>query len=153
MQNKKLFFAILATVVIIAAAAVWGYLGKGQVKAYEFAGRIEKIEGNVIFTKGVYQNEENPKGIELAEAEKQIVVSQDTELVKITQIMPTVAELEASGGFYEPEKLKSEQSAGSMDDLNAGLTDGVFAKSSKNIYNKSKFTATEITYYVREYPQ
>ena len=40
-----------------------------------------------------------------------------------------------------------------MDDLRADLTDGVFAKSGKNIYGKSKFTATEITYYVREYPQ
>ncbi|OGE81595.1 MAG: hypothetical protein A3H72_03000 [Candidatus Doudnabacteria bacterium RIFCSPLOWO2_02_FULL_48_8] len=151
-MNKKTVFATIVILLIVVATWFW-WQGQAAVKAYEFAGRIEKVEGPVIFTKGVYENAQNPKGLTLAEEDKQIVVGEDTKLIKITQFMPTAAELEQSGGQYRPQDLRSEQSAGSLDDLAQGLTDGVFAKSDRNIYGQSKFVATEITYYVREYPQ
>lgn len=147
-MNKKIVISILVLIVIAALGFLW-YSQQPKVKAYEFAGRVEKVEGNVIYTRGVFQNVQNPKGQELSEAGMQIVVDDKTTLKKIIQYLPNAEELKKTGGLYRPEELRKEESVGSMDDLTNGLTDGVFAKSDRNIFGKTKFVATEITYYVR----
>ena len=146
---------ILTSVIILLAIALgiyWIQSYQHRPQAMEFAGRTDHVDGNNIYTRGVYVNPKNVETDKPIEADMVISVDQNTKYIKVTQFLPTAAELEASGGMYEPAKLKSEEGEGSLQDIADEVTDGIFAKSDRNIYGKAGFTASEIKYYVRVQP-
>jgi hypothetical protein len=150
---KNIIIGAVVVMAVIVGLVYWTSRPV-QIKAYEFAGKIDKVQGNTIFTKGLFTVPDHPELTDPQyEQSMQITADNNTKIIKIVQILPTAAELKKSGGMYEPAKLKSEQQAGSIADIATGITDGVFAKSTSNIYKKDKFTASEIKYYTQESPK
>lgn len=142
----------IAVIVFFAAVVIFGgYFLIGQffadkVKVNEFVGTIMEIDGNILKLSGYF---ETPSGDgQLKQVE--VIIDSKTEFLKTIVHMPTVADLEKTGGFYTLSDLQKEEVMGSLEDLrNAKIM--VSAISEKNIYNKSKFKAKKISYLERVY--
>ena len=161
MKQKIILISVgVIVIVLIATGVFWQQKfgkttnpPKEEVKAYEFAAQIEKIEGSTIETKGIYliPGKEDWTGPKY-EKKITIVVGLNTKFVKITKILPTEEELKKTNGYFESGQLKSREEAGSFIDIQNGAVSGFVAKSDQDIYKLSSFTPTEIKYYVPEYP-
>lgn len=141
----------IAVIVFFAAVVILGgYLLTDQftnkIKASEFIGTVVGIDGNILKLSGYF---ETPSGDgQLKQVE--VIVDSKTEFLKTIVHMPTVADLEKTGGFYTFNDLQKEEVMGSLDDLkNSKIM--VSAISEKNIYNKSKFKAKKLSYLERVY--
>ena len=153
--NRKITLSIVA-VIALAVAGFFAskFLFGEHGESREFIGQVKKVEGNVIWTNGVFVNQDNP---ELAKNgfrkdNVKIVVSSETTITKILMYMPTSEELKKTDGRWNPADLKQEETSGTVADLTdnkEGLTIRVL--SDKNIFNKSKFTAKRIEYIEQVY--
>ncbi len=125
----------------------WAYWqSRPKVSAHEFVGQVSKVEGSQVYAKGNFILDKN-KNLDLAlKKEVVIQVSDKTKFVKTLNYLPGPKDLGPNGSF-DFNKLKKEIVAGQLSDLTdnvSGLT--IHAKSDINIYNKSKFTASEVDY-------
>lgn len=161
MKKIQLIFLVVLLLVILGGIFIWqqksGKINtppEEELKAYEFAGRIQSIEGSVIHTIGLFQipGREDLSG-PTYEKNMDIIVGSQTKLIKTVLQMPTDEELKKSNGYFDSNKLPKREVQGSLEELKEGIVDGVFAKSDSDIYKITSFTATEIKYFVPEYPQ
>ncbi|MBX4190337.1 hypothetical protein KW791_03535 [Candidatus Parcubacteria bacterium] len=147
---KKILFG---AVLIIAGLGIWGWFQIHQSKAvaYQFAGQLQGVNGNDLSIEGDYVYEANSKGV----PEKRTataVVDKDTKIIKVSIFLPSSQELKASGGRYNADALKREATTGSIDDLKK-IAQSISVRAKGNIYGKSKFTITEVTYIIPVYPK
>lgn len=159
MINLKRIYIITGLIALAVGLVYWQYQKVSgpaveEVKAYEFAAQIEKIDGKTIETKGIYliPGKEDWTGPKY-EKQMTVTVGANTKFVKITKILPTDEELKKTNGYFESSKLQSREEQGSLDDIQNGAVGGFVAKSDQDIYRLSSFTPTEIKYYVSELPK
>lgn len=155
--GAKFVVAIIAVVVLVVA----GYFGatyyyNNRYDSRQFIGPVQKVEGDTIYAKGNFvvagHNElSGPNKLK----DVKIVVGPSTKITKIQLYLPTAEELKKTGGVYYPDKLKNDTKVVSLDVLKSDLANSGFsidAKSVENIYSKSKFTASEISYRIGVFP-
>jgi len=157
LSGRQILILIIAFLLIGAGFLLYQRSFKTDYDAFEFIGRIEKIEDNSIFLFGTYFAPDQP---DLANAQNQkkvkVMIGSETKFVKTKLFLPTDEELKASGGRFRPDELKREEETGSLDDIKKILENSerfsIRVKSTKDIYGKSKFYASEISYIVPIYP-
>ena len=148
---KKSF--IILPLVVLIVLGFW-YYQKNKVEAHEFSGRVHKVnaENQSLTVQGVYVVKDRPDLSNPSNAKiVTILINKDTKIVKERLKLPTLEEAEKTGGRYDPSKLRREQTAGSLSDLNAENV-SISAKASKNIYGRSSFAASEIIYIEPVFP-
>lgn len=152
--SRKTAFSTLA-IILLAVAGFFAskFLFGERGEAKEFIGQVEKVENNVIWTRGVFVNPDKPElAKKISSKNVEIKVSSETVIVKILMYMPTSEELKKTGGRWNPADLRREEVLGMLTDLTdrkQGLT--IKATSDKNIFNKSKFTAKRIEFVEQVY--
>lgn len=148
---NKVFLIIVG--ILAAGLIIFGFLKySNRVWSDEFSGRVKKIEGSVVTVEGVYLVKDRPD-LTGPENLKTVAVKIDdqTKIIKERLFLPTSQETAATGGQYDPSKLKREKIAGSLSDLSAENV-SISAKASGNIYGRSSFTASEIIYIEPVFP-
>lgn len=139
-------FLIIVLVVLVLVGFLSAYLiDRNSVKAYEFVGKIEKVEGNNVYMHGNYLSPSHPEFSKPENAvDVRVVVKSSTELLKIVLYKPKNFNTK---NIVDPKSLKQEVLAGSIEDLSSGQVMELSIRSKSNIYNKSRWTASVATYY------
>ena len=142
---KKVIFILL---LVAVGFFLWQ---RGTVSSYEFSGQIEKIEGNLIYARGLTADSDKPESYH-AERIRSVVASVDNDTVFEREVwhMLTAEELKKSDGKWELSQLRKETQEGSLSDLDAGSS--VTIESRNNIYNKTEFRAKKVKYVKQVYP-
>src|SRR3989344_7762563 len=140
-MKRKLFIVIIAAAVLYGGFWIYSWY-KAQPVAHEFIGRIQKIENGTLFVSGIYQVQDRPdlSGPD-TQTDVKIAVSSKTEFIKELVYLPSLKELEKTGGMYKPSELKREKTvgvAGDLPELQSSNT-GIRFVSKRNIYKKSVF--------------
>lgn len=146
---SKIRWIIILVVLILAGFLIQKYLTGSRARAYEFSGSIQKVDGQTLYLHGNYNSPDHPEWRAESQAvDVKVRVGSDTKLVKITILRPAdfAAQIRA-GKAIDPETLKQEISAGSINDLASGKVNGAVIETSNNIYGDKNFTAQSITYY------
>ncbi len=154
-MKRKILIIITALIVLVGGFWLYSWY-KAQPVAHEFIGKINKIEGGVLFVTGVLTVEEHP---ELSGPDKmqdvEIVISSDVKYVKTLLYLPTAQELEKTNGAYRPSDLKKDIVDGNADDLiklrDSGM--GLSFVSDNNIYGKKRFAVQKVDYIEPVYPE
>ena len=157
MMPRKYIYIIVAALVIAVAVFVWNWKFRVTIEAREFFGKIEKIENNVIYGKGVFVVPERP---EFSSSDQirdvKISVNSETKFVKTLVFLPSDEELKKTGGYFDGSKLPRENRDVSLEILNSELENRditVEVKANKNIFGKSRFLAAEVRYTVQFIPE
>lgn len=148
--NVKIVFGFL--VLCLVAAGV--NLLLPDTKSTQFIGEVSNVDGNIVTVKGFYRIDGKPELEKINEKiDVQIKITNSTEFKKTIMQYPTPEELEASGGMFEPGKLRQEVVQGSLDDLRSTRGQGVYVHSASNVYERSGFTASVVEYNVMNFPE
>jgi len=147
--NKKLLISASVLVVLIIVVLSFNLI-REKVQAEEFAGKIIKTEGDLIFMTGDFVPENRQNAPPIEERDVQIVITPETKITKVLLYLPGLEDV-GSGGRYDPAALKRETVGGSKDDLVADRSN-VLVKSGKNIFGRKKFEAVSIEYLEPVYP-
>jgi len=155
-KYKVAGFIVLAAIIGGGIWVGWSYyvnLGP-KIESHEFAGQIVNIDGNEITIEGAFVIV-NQDSLSKNETREVVVsVSDDTKITKTLLYIPTKAELEKTGGLFYPDKLKKDYQEVNLETLKSDDThSGLIVKSTTNIYGKSSFSASEISYTVPVFPQ
>jgi len=147
---------------VLVGAGVWIWWSNyrpginlgSKIESYEFAGQIVNINGNNITLKGAFvmANQNDLAKNEIREVT--VLVSDDTKITKTLLYIPTAAELEKTGGLFYPDKLKKDYQDVNLETLKSeGASSGLIVKSTTNIYDKSSFSVSEISYTEPVFPK
>lgn len=139
-------FLIIVLVVLVLIGFLIMYFVKGSsVKAYEFLGQIDRVEGNNIYMHGNYLGPNHPEFSKPENAvDVKVIANSSTDLVKIVIYKPVSSK---NDRFRDPKNLKKETMIGSIEDLASGKVVDATIITDKNIYGKTKFSASNISYY------
>ena len=147
---KKIFVAVTIFVLILLVGVIWWWVNR--VNASEFVGKILKVEGSQLTLEGVYLVEDRPDLMGPNNTKTvAVIITGDTKLLKDRLHLPTIEEVEKTGGRYNPSQLKRETVAGAVIDFKTGET-SVTVNAGRNIYGKKSFIALEIKYIEPVYP-
>lgn len=147
MMKKVIFILIL--ILVGAGVFLWQW---GRIASYQFVGQIEKVEGNMIYVKGLAVVPDKPESYNQDKIKSVVVLLDDkTILEKEVWYMLSAEELKKSEGRWDPNQLRKEMQQGSMGDLDAGAS--VTVESRENIYNKTEFRAKKVKYLKQVYPE
>ena len=80
----------------------------------------------------------------------EVVIGKDTKIEKESWYMLTDEQLAKSGGKWNPDDLMKEKGPGVKEEL--AKSRSINIKTTKNIFNKTKFTASSLTYLYMIYP-
>src|SRR3990167_3950170 len=138
-MKKKLLLILVAAAVLYGGFWIYSWY-KAQPVAHEFIGRIQKMENGTLFVSGIYQVQDR---LDLSGPDTltdvRITVSSKTEFIKELIYLPSLKELEKTGGMYKPSELKREKTvgvAGDLPELQSSNT-GIRFVSKRNIDRKS----------------
>lgn len=151
---NKIVLGLLVIIVIGLAGLVFSNYFQNRVYSNEFAGQVKDVNGenNVIAVEGVYVVKDRP---ELSNPENRltaaVTIDNQTKIIKKRLFLPTAEEVAATGGRFDPAKLRNELVVGSLNDLRVQGA-SVTVKSLKNIFGRSSFIASEILYIEPVYP-
>jgi len=155
MKPKSTVILIVSALVLaVAGFFVSRFIFQKRIEAKEFIGQVQKVEGSSVFLKGIFVTPDKPELARNGFNENvEIEIGPATQIVKIVMYMPTLKELEKTGGRWNPAELKREEKPGAIIDLTykkEGLTIRVVSET--NIFNKSKFIPQRIEYVEQVYP-
>lgn len=144
-MNKKTAFILIVSLLIAAGGVLW-WQNKPKVKAYEFAGQVKAVSDSTLNVRGGYQVAGHPEFLDLKNAKEVLVtIGSDTKLIKTITYLPASGK---AGESFNYNKLRSQSTAGSVDDLKSIPGISIVIKSNKDIYGKSTFLASEIKYHM-----
>lgn len=150
-MNRRLILVIIIVILLVFATAI-GWWFAHRVAANEFIGKVKKIEGDVLIVEGVYVVKDRPDLSNPSNSKTvSVTIDKSTKIIKERLFLPTVKEVEKTGGRFEPSKLKREAVAGSVGDFQGGEV-SITIMGSDNIYGRSVFTAKEIKYIEPVFP-
>lgn len=156
MKSRAIKASLLLLTILIVGILIWvnksGKLFDSQsLTSQEFTGTLESYEGNILVAGGIYTLE-TANEAEVQEIKKvEIIVGPNTKITRTLLTLPTAEELKKTNGYFESDKLKKVESQVDLATLQKdtdGFGMGIFAKSDRNIFGASSFTATEINYRV-----
>ena len=147
LMNKTNFVIIL--IILAAGFLIQKFWLGSDIKAYEFTGSIQKIDGQTIYMHGNYNSPDHPEWRSASQAVNvKVKVGSDTKLVRIAIYRsPDFAAQVAAGKTVDPETLRQEITTGSLSDFAGGNVNGATIETSSNIYGDKNFLAQSITYY------
>jgi hypothetical protein len=161
MNKKAPFGVILAGILAIALiAGVFYYQNQknaNRPQSFEFHGSVDKIEGNTITASGVFMDKNNVPISEGGTNETksmtsvQLKVSPDMRITRTALQLPSAEELRKTNGMFNVDDLKKTDSQVNLQAIVTDLSNGsvsIYAKSTKDIFGKSKFTPSELSYRV-----
>lgn len=156
-MDKKFIFGLTALAVLAAAVFFLPGILSEKIEAKEFIGQLIEVKSNSIIIEGAYNissfqdSDQNNFQPELKKVE--VLVDSKTKFSKTLLYLPSAQDLEKTGGKYDPSGLKRGSAEGSLEDLKimeGGVS--ITAKSESNVYNRSRFFASEIQYIEAIYP-
>jgi hypothetical protein len=149
LKTNKAIIGLL--ILLLAGVGYWFYMQSQKPKATEFAGSIEKIEGNIVYLSGTFVTDD-PR-IERTTRTIQVEVDDSTKFTRVVVEIPSRQEIEKAQGFIDAPKLPRVESSSSFSAMVSDNSDqntygglSVYAKSGTNIFGKDKFVASEIKY-------
>jgi|SRR3989344_2647176 len=151
-MNKSL---IIIIGIVLVSGLLYGFYfyALNNITSKQFNGTVQSVDGNVIFARGSYVYEKDGQLVASEEAEVKIIVTDNTELMKMVTTMPTQAELAANEGKFDFEKLKKEQKPGELSDLTMNVQNQpVSVFTDIDVYGKTDFQAKRIEYAQIVYP-
>ncbi|OGI76409.1 hypothetical protein A3C67_00950 [Candidatus Nomurabacteria bacterium RIFCSPHIGHO2_02_FULL_42_19] len=153
---KYFLFSLLA-LVILAIGVAW--LLKQGPESFAVMANVRSVENGQILADAVYilSTTEKPEENKTLKSVK-IFISPKTKIIRSGFVIPASAYTHGIAGrgeaFY-PEKLPRQNSEATPEDMKHDSEDtggiSITAKSEKNIYGKTEFTANEIIYNVPIY--
>lgn len=148
MDKKK--FLIIALIIFFAAFLVWNWRFQDRVQAKEFVGHVQEVQGNSIMAQGVFILLTRPENSDYKNNKKaEILVTPETKFTKTIWYMPKPV----TGASFDPDKIRKEEVPGVLSELTQNVVGmPIRVLSSKNIFNKAKFTASEVQYLKQVYP-
>lgn len=150
MNKKPLLFLII--IIALALVIAFGWWLANRVVAEEFIGKVKESEGDKLQVEGVYLVKDRPDLSNSSNLETvTVLISGDTKVIKERLKLPTLEEVEKTGGRYDPSKLEREIVDGTLIDFNDGQV-SIAIKGQGNIYGLDNFIATEIKYIEPVYP-
>lgn len=146
---NKMRWIIILVALVLAGFLIQKYWAGSRVRAYEFTGSIQKVDGQTIYMHGNYNSPDHPEWrADVQAIDVKVRVGLDTKLVRITIHRPAnFAAQVAAGKAVDPGNLKQEVTAGSLADLASGKVNNATIETNSSIYGDKKFTAQSITYY------
>lgn len=151
--SKKIILIFLIFFVLALMAGVFYWYVSSRPESHQFQGQVVSFNNAELEVSGVHILDADPDKSDFKNLKTvKIKIDQNTRLVKTVLYMPTVEELAASGGQWNPAELKKEKAAGLPDDFKdrAGL--GVIIKTLENSFGKDLINAAEISYSIQVYP-
>ncbi len=137
---KKIIIPIIILLVIIAG--IFWFFNRKTVN--EFSGNLVSIEGQEMVVSGVYLGDEIDDSIQ-EPRNVRVVITNETKIERISFNVPDTDET------FNPSELPKEVSIINLDTLKDDTesnTLGFLITSKKNIYNKSRFEAEMISYFL-----
>ena len=141
---------ILALVVVLAAVfLIQKFWPTSDIKAYEFTGVVEKVDGQTIFMNGNYNIADRPDLRDESQAfNAKVKLKSDTKFVRINIYRPAaLGQRIQAGEVVDPSTFRREVKPGSLDDFKNGMVKEAVVETSKNIYDKESFFAQSVTYF------
>ena len=154
--NKKALIVLL--ILVLVSGLFWAYNAfKNRIVAKEFVGKIERIEGNVIYANGLFVAPDHPELLGASNAtEVKITVTASTKLIKALVRLPSDEELKKTGGYFDGSQLPREYRDINLETMIKELEHrDIIAefRADKNIYRRKEFEALEVKYTVRFLPE
>ena len=145
--TKKIFVAFVV-LIVLAIAAIYFTKNEPAYESREFRGSVQKVEGNIIYAKGVFVVKDHPEFLGPEHLQDvQITSNSQTQYVRAIIKLPSKAELGPNGKFSsDTNNLQRESSSGILSDLSRDLNQPIRVLSKKNIFKNNKFEAAEIEY-------
>lgn len=137
--------------VVLVAIVWWGVTQLRTARAYEFVGNVESAGEFSFAVRGQFVNSRTGRVFAGDLLLAEVRVTPETRIVRDTFRIPSPAELEATGGRFEPDKLPREQETVDLAALredSSRTAAGVTVKAKKNIFGKTQFEAKEVIYRV-----
>ncbi len=151
MEEKSKYTKYLVSLfLLLVIVGVSSFFYKSRIVSYSFAGAFKSISGDSILATGSFSPAWDAR-VSKESRTVTIVINSKTRVIKVATKLPSAEELAKTGGYFDGRKLKREESTSDFETLKKDLTQrafavNIFATSSRNIYNKLSFTATEIKY-------
>lgn len=152
-----------AVIVVAVAAVVLGFLMYRyytipRAVSSQFNGAVLALntQKNYFEAQGFFVVPDAVRPEEVTQDKKvKVFVSRETKIIKTLLYLPSSKELEKTGGRFRPDDLRRETVDARLEDLVVlvGTGQRVLITASKNVYNKSSFTATKIEYIEPIYPK
>ena len=144
-NNWKLYGLTGILVLLLLGAWYISYKPGEKIKVYEFAGNMERMEGDTVWLKGNYSSEE-VQGLSGPENElvMEVKFTPDTKAEKVTWVFPPEAE---KTGIYDFSLATKGTVEGSLEDWKALGLNGMIVRSEKNIYGKTQMEAASFRYF------
>lgn len=146
---------VISLIILLGAAGIGGYLYWRQYLSAtitEFTGTITARQPKELVVDGFYTALDHPELQNLEQKkEVRVRIAPETTITKTVIHLPTIAQIEASGGYYKLEDQPRDTLPGSLDEI--GLNDVIIVHTTGNIFHRTSFTATEIEYLVHMYPE
>lgn len=150
-SNKKKYIILFFVFIILISSLAFYFLYYKKISvSYEFDGRYKNLNGQTVTVEGTFIYTKNPKPAGPLSS-KNVIVTKDTVINKVIIHLPTKDELKDTDGYFDGSSLKRDRLTSDLETFSKDLSNvktgaNIFAKSNKNIYNKSSFEAIEITY-------
>lgn len=142
---------IIVSAVVLAAIVWWGVTQLRAARAYEFVGNMESVGESSFMVRGQFVNARTGQVFAGDPLIAEVRVTPETRITRDAFRIPSPAELEATGGRFEPDKLPREQETVDLTALredSSRTVAGVIVKAKKNIFGKTQFEAKEVIYRV-----
>lgn len=156
-MTKNRILIIVGLVLLVAAigAAIWWRMS--QPNSNGFGGRVTSVESDSFKIKGQYDLPDNPEMItSSSEREVTVKVDSSTKITRELIYLPTSAELELSGGYFDARVARREKASGTLEQMRQDSqqqTVSIAVKANRDIYGKGQFTASEIVYTIAYDPE
>ena len=145
-DSKKIFIAFIV-LIVLAIAAIYFTENEPTYESMEFRGSVQKVEGNIIYAKGVFVVEDHPEFLGPEHLQDvQIITNSQTQYIRTIIKLPSKAEPGSIGELSSTDDLKREFSPGMLSDLSRDLNQPVRILSKKNVFKSNEFEAAEIEY-------
>ncbi|MEK7138613.1 MAG: hypothetical protein AAB799_00335 [Patescibacteria group bacterium] len=146
---KKIRLVLALVVIIVVGLLIQKFWPTSDIKAYEFTGSIEKVEGQTMYMRGNYNVADHPELRDNGRSfDAKIKVKSDTKFVRINIYRPAdLGAKLAAGEAVDPSTFRREVKSGSLEDLKSGMVKEAVIETSKSIYGKESFSAQSVTYY------
>ena len=161
-MNKKASITVLIIILLVAVGGWYGWRikhqGPAKPESYRINGQtVEVSDTGIVTVSGYYAGEDDvPIGLPKEPSIVHVKTDANTKIIKTLLYLPGAEELKATGGRYDPSKLKRETAPNTIVDLKkSGRGTVVTITFNADIYNQPVIFANQIkdiTYISPVYP-
>lgn len=142
--------ALILAALALAGSIGWFYYESHRPKALEFSGVLESVGEGSLLVRGYFLADGNPLS---PEDGAEVVVGPETKILRTYLLMPTEAELEESGGRWDPAMLSGGTDRVGIEALRGREGLPVRITAAVDVLNAERFTAATVEYVEQIYPE